>query len=72
MTDALLALYSPTALGVLFVLVWATTAVIVTIPVFATRGIPQLAWIGAAGFVLTIEAAVLVTLAVLNSQGIIF
>ncbi len=72
MMDALPALYSPTALGVIFVLVWAATAVVVTIPAFATRGMPQIVWFGAAGFILTIEAAVLVTLAVLNSQGKIF
>lgn len=72
MIDALPALYSPTALGVIFVLVWAATAVVVTIPAFATRGMPQMVWFGAAGFILTVEAAVLVTLAVLNSQGKIF
>ena len=72
MMDSLLALYSPTALGVIFVLVWAATSVIVTIPAFATRGTPQLIWLGAAGFILTVEAAVLVTLAVLNSQGKVF
>ena len=53
-------------------LVWAATSVIVTIPAFATRGTPQLVWLGAAGFILTVEAAVLVTLAVLNSQGKVF
>ncbi len=72
MIDVLPALYSPTALGVIFVLVWASTAVLVTIPAFATRGTPQLAWLGAAGFVLTVEAALLIALAVLNSQGKIF
>ena len=72
MIDALLALYSPTALGVIFVLVWLTTSVIVTIPAFATRGTTQIVWFGAAGFVLTVLAAVLITLAVLNSQGKIF
>ncbi len=72
MIDALPTLYSPTALGVIFVLVWAATSVIVTIPAFATRGTPQLVWFGAAGLVLTVEAAVLIALAVLNSQGKIF
>ena len=72
MIDSLPALYSPTALGVIFVLIWATTSVIVTIPAFATRGTPQLVWFGAAGFILTVEAAVLIALAVLNSQGKVF
>jgi hypothetical protein len=72
MMDSLLALYSPTALGVIFVLVWAATAVIVTIPAFATRGTAQLVWLGGAGLVLTVEAGVLIALAVLNSQGKVF
>ena len=72
MIEALPSLYSPTALGVIFVLVWAATSVIVTIPAFATRGTPQLVWFGAAGFILTVEAGVLIALAVLNSQGKIF
>lgn len=72
MMDSLLALYSPTALGVIFVLVWAATAVIVTIPAFATRGTPQLVWLGGAGLLLTVEAGVLIALAVLNSQGKVF
>ena len=66
------ALYSPLALGVIFVLIWATSSVIVTIPAFATRGMTQLVWFGVAGLILTVEAAVLVALAVLNSNGTIF
>ena len=69
MLDVLPLLYSPLALGVIFVLIWATSAIIITIPVFATRGSTQIIWFGAAGFILTVEAAVLITLAVLNSQG---
>ncbi|HCV00657.1 MAG: hypothetical protein CL897_01005 [Dehalococcoidia bacterium] len=72
MIDALLPLYSPTSLGVIFVMLWIATSVILTIPAFATRGTPQMIWFGAAGFVLTVEAAVLIALAVLNSQGKIF
>ena len=72
MMDSLLALYSPPALGVIFVLVWIATSVIVTIPAFATRGTAQMVWFGAAGLVLTVEAGVLIALAVLNSQGKIF
>ena len=72
MIDALFPLYSPTSLGVIFVMLWIATSVILTIPAFATRGTPQMLWLGAAGFVLTVEAAVLIALAVLNSQGKIF
>ncbi len=72
MIDGLLTLYSPTALGVIFVLVWSATAIVVTIPAFATRGTTQLVWLGGAGFVLTVLAGVLIALAVLNSQGKVF
>ena len=49
MIEPLLALYSPTTLGVIFVLVWAATSVIVTIPAFATRGTPQVVWFRGGG-----------------------
>lgn len=72
MLEILPFLYSPLALGVIFTLIFATSVVIFTIPVFATRGTTQMIWFGVTGFLLTVEAAVLVTLAVLNSQGKIF
>lgn len=72
MIDGLLTLYSPTALGVIFVLVWSATAIVVTIPAFATRGTTQLVWLGGAGFILTVLGGALIALAVLNSQGMIF
>ena len=72
MIETLPTLYSPIALGVLFVLIWGASTVILTIPAFASRGTTQMMWLGAAGFVLTVEGAVLITLAVLNSQGKIF
>lgn len=72
MVEILPFLYSPLALGVIFTLIFATSVVILTIPVFATRGTAQMIWFGVTGFLLTVEAVVLVTLAVLNSQGEIF
>lgn len=62
-------LYSPIALGVIFLLVFVTSVIILTIPVFATRGRTQVMWLLTVGFLLTVEGVVLVVLAVLNSQG---
>lgn len=64
-------LYSPIALGVIFALVFAASTVILTIPVFATRGTTQVMWLLGVGFLLTVEAVLLVVLAVLNSNGTI-
>ena len=65
-------LYSPISLGVIFVLVWATSLILVTIPAFSAQGKDQLIKLSLAGLFLFVEAAVLVTLAVLNSQEMIF
>lgn len=62
-------LYSPIALGVIFVMVFIASSIVLTIPVFATRGKTQVMWLLTVGFLLTVEAVVLVVLAVLNSQG---
>ena len=65
-------LISANSLGIISLIVFIASAVLVTIPAFATRGGTQVAWFGAAGFVLLVEAALLVTLGVLTSQGEIF
>jgi len=65
-------LISANSLGVISLVVLIASSVIVTIPAFATRGGAQVAWFGVAGLVLAIEAAILVTLIVLTSQGEIF
>ena len=72
MLDLLPFLYSPIALGVIFELILAASTVILTVPVFATRGSTQIAWFGIVGFLLTVELVVLIVLAVLKSQGKIF
>ena len=65
-------LYSPIALGVIFVLIWATSLILVTIPAFSARGKTQLIRLSVAGLFLFAEAGLLITLAVLNSQEKIF
>lgn len=72
MLDYLPFLISANSLGVVALLIFLASAVILTIPVFATRGGSQIAWFGVVGFLLTVEAAILITLVVLTSQGEIF
>lgn len=72
MLDYLPFLISANSLGVISLLIFLASSVILTIPVFATRGGVQVAWFGVVGFLLTVEAAVLITLVVLTSQGEIF
>lgn len=72
MLDYLPFLISANSLGVISLLIFLASTVILTIPVFATRGGAQVAWFSVVGFLLTVEAAVLITLVVLTSQGEIF
>lgn len=65
-------LMSAMSLGVINLLIFLASSVIITIPVFATRGRTQAIWAAVSGSVLLIEAAVLVTLVVLTGQGKIF
>lgn len=65
-------LISANSLGVIFLLVFLGSSIILTIPGFATRGGTQVAWLSVAGFLLLVEAIVLVTLVVLTSNGTIW
>lgn len=65
-------LISANSLGVILFLVFLASTVIFTIPGFASRGGTQVAWLGAAGTLLVVEAAIFITLVVLTSQGEIF
>ena len=62
-------LISANSFGVISFLIISGSAIIFTIPMFATRGSTQLLWGGVAGFLLTVETAILVTLIVLISRG---
>ncbi len=65
-------LISANSFGIIAVLIFAGSSLILSIPIFASRGGAQLAWAGIIGFLLTVEAAVLVTLVVLVSNGTIW
>ena len=62
-------LVSANSLGVICLVVFLCSSLILTIPVFATRGGTQLAWTGVVGFLLTAELVVMIVLVVLTSQG---
>jgi len=58
-------LISALAFGVTSMVIFLASTVILTIPVFATRGRAQIIWFLVVGFLLTVEAAVLVVLTIL-------
>lgn len=62
-------LISPNSLGIIALLIFIASTMVLTIPMFATRGGAQIAWAGAAGVILLIEAAGLITLVVLVHNG---
>ena len=57
--------------GVISLVVFLASSIILGIPVFANRGSQQLIWAGVIGFVLTVEAALLITFVALVSAGTI-
>jgi hypothetical protein len=62
-------LVSPNSLGVIELVIFLASSIILTIPIFATRGGTQVVWTGIIGFLLTVEVAVMVLLVVLVSRG---
>lgn len=65
-------LISANSLGIIALLIFLGSSMIFTIPMFATRGNAQIAWAGAAGVLLLVEAAGLITLIVLVHNGTIW
>jgi hypothetical protein len=57
--------------GLISALIFISSSIILGIPVFASRGMQQLAWLGAVGFVLTVELVLMVIFVVLISRGTI-
>ena len=55
--------------GVIGALVFLSSAIILGIPVFATRGTTQLMWAGGVSLILLVELALIVTFVVLISTG---
>lgn len=62
-------LISTLSYGTIAMLILAGSTVILTIPVFASRGGSQVIWFGLVGFLLTVEFAVLLTLGILVNNG---
>jgi hypothetical protein len=60
------------AFGIIALIIFLASNVIFMIPVMATRGTTQFLWFAAGGFLITVELAILVTLAVLVSNGTIW
>lgn len=58
--------------GVIATVVLMASSIILTIPVFATRGRAQAVWFAVIGFLLTVEIAVLITVGILIDKGKIF
>lgn len=65
-------LISTNSFGVIAFIILLGSSLIFTIPVFATRGMTQFAWLGIVGFILTVEAAGLVALGILVNNGTIW
>ena len=57
--------------GVICMIIFLASSIILGIPVFANRGGTQLAWAGVIGFVLTVELILMVVFVVLISNGTI-
>jgi hypothetical protein len=65
-------LIGPKSFGVIALLIFLGSAVIIPIPVFATRGKAQVGWLALSGLLLTIEVVVLITLEVMVTRGTIW
>ncbi|HET7738358.1 MAG TPA: hypothetical protein VFK32_07280 [Tepidiformaceae bacterium] len=55
--------------GIIGALILVASTIILTIPVFATRGMTQLVWFLVVGGILTLELAGLVTVGILIETG---
>lgn len=62
-------LIGPLTYGVVALLIFMSSVVIFTIPVFSTRGRTQGIWLAVVLFALFVEAIVLITLGILVDQG---
>lgn len=72
MLDYLPFLIGPKSFGVIALLIFLGSSVIIPIPVFATRGRSQVGWLALSGFLLTVEVIVLITLEVMVTNGTIW
>jgi hypothetical protein len=65
-------LIDPLSYGVIALLAFFGSIVLLTIPVFATRGTTQVLWSGIAAVALIAEIAALITLGILINNGTIW
>jgi hypothetical protein len=64
-------LMSPNDAGIISLIIFLASSVILGIPVLANRGSTQLLWAGVVGLVLTLEIAAMITIVALISNGTI-
>ena len=57
--------------GIVCMTIFLGSSILFGIPVFANRGMAQLAWLGAVGFTLTVELVLMVIFVVLVNNGTI-
>lgn len=69
LATALPFLMSANDAGVISALIFIASAIILGIPVFATRGVTQLMWGGVVSLILLVELALMITFVVLISTG---
>jgi hypothetical protein len=69
MLETLPILLSANDMGVIGLCIFLASALIFSIPVFATRGKTQLMWFAVVSFALIVELALIVTAVVLISTG---
>lgn len=72
MVSTLPFLISTNSFGIICLLVFMASSVIVMIPGFASRGNQQVIWLGVGSLLLLVEAAALITLLVLVNNGTIW
>lgn len=62
-------LMSALAFGVMSALIFVTASIILTIPVFATKGRTQAMWAGVTGLLLLVLGVMLIVLTIMVGQG---
>jgi hypothetical protein len=64
-------LMSPNDAGIVSLVIFLGSSIVFGIPVFANRGMAQLAWAGVVGLLLTVELVLMVIFVVLTNNGTI-
>ncbi len=72
MVEHLPVLVTTLSMGVMALLAFLVSAIVLSVPVLASRGTAQIIWAIVVGTILLAEAAGLITLVVLVDQGVLF